>query len=750
MSKSRKRRFMNDKKPSGTSAVAAQSQAQPQPQQPAPLPRGLTLDAFTNVLARMGFGTPSMLEGTEYPLTRLTKNYQLMNSLYRSHWIIRRIIDVIPEDMCKSWYELTSQLPPDQLERFRKMERKTRVRASVLEGLKWGRLYGGAGGVMMIDGHDKVLDQPLDLDAVMPGSFKGILILDRWSGLSPMSELVDDINDPDFGLPKMYQITNEALHTTLRVHHSRLVRFSGRDLPNWERQAEMYWGASEVEHVFDELKKRDNTSWNIANLVFIANLRVLQMAGMEEVLSVGTQKVKEDLYNTVQAQNWLMNNFGLYVLGPNDKFDTKQYTFSGLSDVYENFMMDVAGAAEMPVTKLFGRSPAGLNATGESDMQNYYDSIEEKQEAQLRPVLEKLLPVMCVSEYGLVPDDTDIKFNPVRRATDMEKSDLGAKRTEAVKDVFDSGMINQQIALKELRQMKESTGMWSNITDEDIAKADLSNGLGIPEGILNATPRSAAEMSPTSLPDSAVDIKSLSHYAIDGGPGSGNFGHSGRPGEVGGSGSGGGISEGNPLKSKLRVVHSEYDPNKIRVPIKIIKNDAIRDTEFTVLEDGTAAFITSRNVSRYNQNDFRRTSFRYMDDFFSPLAENEFVRMTGKKEDAEYLKRGEHQGSKNHRDDDWETVYDPESASFVRALSVSKFPEFSQKYGYYVTGKKLGVGSDGEPLLNVKKAKLKGTVLTGEKLHSDFEERLDKKINALGLTKEEYLAIRYNSYLDFD
>ena len=48
-----------------------------------------------------------------------------------------------------------------------------------------GRLYGGAGGIIMIDGHEDMLDQPIDLDMVMPGRFKGLIILDRWTGITP-------------------------------------------------------------------------------------------------------------------------------------------------------------------------------------------------------------------------------------------------------------------------------------------------------------------------------------------------------------------------------------------------------------------------------------------------------------------------------------------------------------------------------------------------------------------------------------
>jgi len=394
-----------------------------------------------------------------------------MNSLYRSHWIIRRIIDTIPEDMTRNWISITSQIPPDQLRRLNKLWRTRRVKDKIIQGLKWGRLYGGAVGLVMIEGHQDELDQPLDFDTIMPGSFKGLMIRDRWSGVYPESELVDDIDDVEFGLPRYYRVTTDD-GQSMRVHHSRVLRFVGRELPNWELQAEMYWGASEVEVVFDELKKRDNTSWNIAYLVFLANLRVMKMGDLGDTLAIGDAQAQQDLYNTVQAQNVLMSNMGLHIMNKDDSFETHQYTFAGLNDIYESFMLDMSGASTIPVTKLFGRSPAGMNATGESDMQNYYETIQQGQDTELGPVLDKLIPIMCMSEFGSIPDDLDYTFDPIRTPSDKEVAELVDKKTTSIINVFQAGIIPQKTALMELKQMAESTGMFTHITDEDIEQAD--------------------------------------------------------------------------------------------------------------------------------------------------------------------------------------------------------------------------------------------------------------------------------------
>ena len=431
-----------------------------------------TKDSFQNPLSRTGVFMPNLMEATQYPLTRFTRDWQTINSLYRSHWVVRRIIDCIPEDMIKGGYKILSQVAPDSIKKVITCDRTTHTTRKILEGLKWGRLYGGAGGLIMIDGQEDMLDKPLDLDMIMPGSYKGLLILDRWSGITPNDDLVKDPSDPEFGLPDSYTITSDVLPLGIKVHHSRVVRFMGRPLPYLEQLAETYWGASEIEHIFDELRKRDNVSWNIAMLTFMANLRVMKLEGMGQILAVGNQQAQEDLYNTMQAMNSMMNNNSIQILGENDSYESHQYTFGGIGETYDRFMMDLAGAAETPVTKLFGRSPAGLNSTGEGDMQNYYDTIEEKQENELRPAYDKLLPIMFVSALGGVPDDIDYEFNPVRRAPEAEMADLASKNTDSVTKAFQAGLISQRTALKELRQQSELTGMWSNITDEDIEKAD--------------------------------------------------------------------------------------------------------------------------------------------------------------------------------------------------------------------------------------------------------------------------------------
>ena len=442
--------------------------------------RASALDTFVNELTRQGLGMPNPMNATKYPITRLTQDYLLLISMYRNNWIVRKIVDRVAQDMTKAWVNITSDISPEALDRIDRLERIGHIRAKITEGIQWARLFGGAAGLMMIDGlSEEDLLEPLNPEMIMPGSFKGIMVLDRWSGVYPDNGLVDDIGDPEFGLPEYYEISDYTRQKSFAVHHSHILRFNGCHLPSWEEQSTQMWGSSEIEAVYEELVKRDNTSANLAGLIFRANLNIRKIKGLGPTLSATDSQMIADLYSTLEAQNQLMNNFSTYAMDADDDFSTIQNTtFTGLNDIYESFMLDVSGACGIPVTLLFGRSPAGMDATGESDLQNYYDMIGQKQETYLRPILEKLLPVEFMSEFGQIPDDINFQFNSPRSMSESQSADMVDKKVTAIVAAFSSGLLPQKIGLKELQEIGRHTDMFTNIKDEDLELADEIPDMG--------------------------------------------------------------------------------------------------------------------------------------------------------------------------------------------------------------------------------------------------------------------------------
>ena len=427
------------------------------------------LDAYSNPPANLGFGANNLSQTAGYIMERFTWDYYTLNILFRNNWIAKAIIEKPANEMLKNGFEIHSELDPDKVTKIMNVYTRTKTNAKFLQCLKWARLYGGCILVPMIEGQDD-LSKPLDFDTIMPDSYKGCFVVDRWSGISPSLEIVDEIDDPDFGKPKYYTISTNNTNTSVKIHHSRIIKMIGRELPYWEEMAEDYWGASELEHVYTELRKRDDTSANISFLIFLANIRIFKMKNLGQAITLGDQESLNRVYQSMQAMNRLMCNTGTFAMDQDDDFATQQYTFTGINDVYESFMLDISGAAEIPVDKLFGRSPTGFNS-GEETLQNYYDTIQEKQETYVREPLERLLKIITMSTLGEIPDDFELVFSPVRRPSNMEKADLAQKQAQPVLDVYNAGIIGKGTVLRELKQQTPMTGQWSNITDQMIEDA---------------------------------------------------------------------------------------------------------------------------------------------------------------------------------------------------------------------------------------------------------------------------------------
>lgn len=427
------------------------------------------LDAYNNAPANLGANSTNLANAANYVMERFTWDYWTLNILFRNNWIAKTIIEKPANEMLKNGFEIQSQIEPDKIDKIMNTWTRTKSKDKFLKCLKWARLYGGCIMVPLIEGQDD-LSKPLNYDSIMPDSYKGAFLIDRWSGVSPSVSLVDDINDVDWGQPEYYLISDNTTGKTYNIHHSRIIKMIGRELPYWEEIAENYWGASELEHIYTELKKRDDTSANISFLIFLANIRVFKMDGLSQMLTIGDQQAAQRVFNTMKTMNMLMCNTGTLAMDKDDSMEEHGYSFTGINDVYESFMLDISGAAEIPIDKLFGRSPTGFNSGAET-LQNYYDTIQEKQETYVRGPLEKLIKIITMSSLGEIPDDMEIVFNPVRRPAELEKADLAQRQAQPIFDAYGSGLIDKATALKELKNQSAIVGIWSNITDEMINKA---------------------------------------------------------------------------------------------------------------------------------------------------------------------------------------------------------------------------------------------------------------------------------------
>lgn len=428
-----------------------------------------TSDSFQNFASKVGIGTDNQSSAGTYGFNPISRNHTLLEWMYRGSWICGKVVDCVADDMTRAGIEITGDTKPEDIDKLHQQMNALSIWSGLNSTIKWGRLYGGAIAVMLIDGQKP--DTPLRPDAVGKGSFRGLLVLDRWMVQPDFTKLVTEFG-PDLGKPEFYETVVQGYAIPkMKIHHSRCLVIGGVDLPFWQRIAENLWDMSVLERLYDRLVAFDSTTQGAAQLVYKAHLRTLKVKSLRNIIAAGG-KALEGLVGQVDMMRRYQGNEGISLVDGEDEFETHQYAFSGLDQVLLQFGQQLSGAADIPLVRLFGQSPAGLNATGESDIRNYYDGINQQQELKMRRPFTTLLAVLAKSMGITLPDGWGFKFNPLWQLSDKEKAEIADRVSTAVCRAEDSGIIPQQTALKELKQSSRVTGIFSNISEEEIEAAD--------------------------------------------------------------------------------------------------------------------------------------------------------------------------------------------------------------------------------------------------------------------------------------
>ena len=426
----------------------------------------LTTDALTNFVARVGMSAGNQLSASTYNFTPMSRLQQLMEWAYRGSWIIGAAVDCISDDMTRAGIQMNSDTDPDDIEKLTTAMHQTELWPRLNETIKWSRLYGGALLVMQIDGQDMATE--LDPQTVGEGQLKGFLVLDRWMVQQTFSDLVLDYG-PDYGLPRYYDVVATApFMPRQRIHYTRCVRMDGVTLPFRQKLAENGWGMSVIERLYDRLIAFDSGTLGASQLLFKAYLRTYKVNEFRAVVGAGGP-VLEKFMESMDVMRMMQSNEGLTIIDAKDEFETHSYSFAGIPETLMILGQQISGALGIPLVRLFGQSPSGMNATGESDIRLYYDMINSTQEARLRRPLTKVFDVYWHSVLGTEPPDTwGFVFRSLRQLDELEKAELAQRDADTINMLHQGGIISTTIALQELKQSSIITGRFTNISEEDI------------------------------------------------------------------------------------------------------------------------------------------------------------------------------------------------------------------------------------------------------------------------------------------
>jgi phage-related protein (TIGR01555 family) len=389
-------------------------------------------DGWQNVIAGIG-GRRDKRTHTRIGSAAILDDQEL-GLLYLGDGLGRRIVDVVADDMTREGVELDGD-PEDIATLTAEMDR-LHMWEALNQAVKWRRLYGGSLIVLgAMDG--ATLDKPLT-DRVRAVEF--LRVADRTQVDWGQVKFEPDSRKASFGQvvawPIRFNPRRSALATM--VHPSRVLEFRGVPIPQslavgvpeWTT----YWGTSVLHAVWDRLADYGTTMSSVVNIIFEFIVWKYKLADL-------AAKLSEDNGAAVVARMEIMamckSVLNAQLLDATEGEDATRDTASvaGLSDVVDRVMMALSAVTGIPLTRLFGRSPAGLNATGESDERNYYDQVRSDQQTQLSRAIDRIIEVLCASRDVHIDYDTvDWRFRPLRSPTakeEKEEAKLDADRKYA-------------------------------------------------------------------------------------------------------------------------------------------------------------------------------------------------------------------------------------------------------------------------------------------------------------------------------
>lgn len=375
-------------------------------------------DGMVNFVANLGTNRDKSAH-TQYIDVAYTP--QELLAMYRNSWLASAIVDYPAEDATRKWRFWRADA--DQITRIETLENTLGLRDKVFDALKFARLYGESAIYINTDEGDQ--SSPLQ-----PGTeIKSLVVLSR-GALTP-DPVVTDISSPYYGKPEIYRINTRESGPGIPIHASRFAIFYGKRIPRDPHAMGIgAAGDSVLQATMDAIKGMDSTIANIASLVFEAKVDVLKVQGFADLLS---RNEDARLLRRAHLQAAMKGINGMMMIDAQDDYDQKSASFAGLNEVVGRFQDNVAGAAGIPVTRLYGRAAVGLSGSGDGDERVYYDRIGHQQATEIGPAIALLDECIITQALGQRPDTIYYEWSPLRQISEVERADIFSKTATAAR-----------------------------------------------------------------------------------------------------------------------------------------------------------------------------------------------------------------------------------------------------------------------------------------------------------------------------
>lgn len=418
---------------------------------------GVITDGFANFVTGLGGGNAKTSAHTYV----IDHDQITLENAYRVSTWFGKIVDIPADDATREWR--TWKAKKGDIELIEAEEKRLQVRQKVRQALIWARLYGGA--VIIPIGLPGDNSQPLNSERIAKGSIKALTALSRHEITA--QDMITDPMDPLYGHPRSYTI-NSGSGQQVTLHPSRVIRFNGRTVNN-RRVGADGWGDSIWMHLSDAVAAADSAASVIDALLQEAKIDVVRIKNM--VSQMANADAEASYIRRWQMVAVLKGISNVLMLDGDDEWDQKQITWTGLPDVTNTLLNILAGASDIPLTRLTGKQESGLSGKDEGSLRNYYDSVKANQELKIAPSLAPLDDMLVRSALGRTDDGIWSQWVPLFQLSEKEKAEIDKSEAETVNIYSQTGLIPSDALAKTAQNRMIESGRWPGL-DEALDESD--------------------------------------------------------------------------------------------------------------------------------------------------------------------------------------------------------------------------------------------------------------------------------------
>ena len=373
--------------------------------------------------------------------TLISQNWNLLSWSFTNSGLIQRFIMQPILDGLRGGITITSkQLNDEENEHLNKVYEQ-KAREPIRNTMIWNKLYGGAG---LIINAGEEYKTPLDIADIPQGADIEFYDADLW-------EL--DYKFSAFNINQIEESENEDWnggvwynYYGIPIHKTRVLRVEGRRAPALLRRNLRGWGMSELEFVLPQINMYEKLERVIFELIDEAKIDIYKFQGFNIALasqqeSEVVEKIREVQYNK-NFQNGI-------IVDKDDEYMNKQLSFSGLADLLSEMRIDLASVLNIPVSKLFGTGSSGFSS-GEDDIETYNCMIESSIRGELKPLIKRVLQILCQIEFGFIPDDLDFEFKSLRILGEEAQQNVYNAEFQRLMESLERGIITTKEARKSI------------------------------------------------------------------------------------------------------------------------------------------------------------------------------------------------------------------------------------------------------------------------------------------------------------